>query len=44
MDPAPLPADVAERLRTAELTYGEVGSTATTLPSGYRHLRALVPS
>jgi Domain of unknown function (DUF1990) len=42
MDPAPLPADVAERLRTAELTYGEVASTATTLPSGYRHLRRTV--
>jgi uncharacterized protein (UPF0548 family) len=42
MDPDPLPTDVAERLRTAELTYGEVGSTATTLPSGYRHLRRTV--
>jgi uncharacterized protein (UPF0548 family) len=42
MDPTPLPADVAERLRTAELTYGEVGSTATTFPSGYRHLRRTV--
>ena len=42
MEPDPLPADVAERLRTAELTYGEVGSTATTLPSGYRHLRRTV--
>jgi uncharacterized protein (UPF0548 family) len=42
MDPASLPADVAERLRVAELTYGEVGATATTLPSGYRHLRRTV--
>jgi uncharacterized protein (UPF0548 family) len=42
MDPVLLPADVAEGLRTAELTYGEVGSTATTLPSGYRHLRRTV--
>jgi uncharacterized protein (UPF0548 family) len=42
MDPAPLPANVAERLRTAELTYGEVGSTATMLPAGYRHLRRTV--
>ena len=42
MDLVPLPADVAERLRTAELTYGEVGATATAPPSGYRHLRRTV--
>jgi uncharacterized protein (UPF0548 family) len=42
MDPASLSADVAERLRAAELTYGEVGRTAATLPSGYRHLRRTV--
>ena len=28
----------AARLRAARLTYPEVGSTARTLPSGYRHL------
>jgi uncharacterized protein (UPF0548 family) len=29
----------AARLRAATLTYPEVGSTARTLPAGYRHLR-----
>jgi uncharacterized protein (UPF0548 family) len=29
----------AQRLREAELTYGEVGQTARRPPSGYHHLR-----
>lgn len=39
-----LPADVCDRLAAAELTYREVGATASVLPSGYHHLtgRALI--
>ncbi|HTR92329.1 MAG TPA: DUF1990 domain-containing protein [Trebonia sp.] len=32
-------APARSRLRAAALTYPEVGSTARTLPAGYRHLR-----
>jgi uncharacterized protein (UPF0548 family) len=32
-------AEVADRLRGAELTYREAGRTASVLPPGYRHLR-----
>jgi len=32
-------AELAGRLALADLTYGEVGATAGTLPAGYHHLR-----
>jgi hypothetical protein len=34
-----LTGKAADRLREAELTYREVGSTAGEFPPGYRHLR-----
>ena len=37
-----MPADLADRLAAAELTYQEVGQTAGRLPPGYHHLRRTV--
>ena len=36
-------AEVADRLRGAELTYREPGRTAGVLPPGYHHLRRSAP-
>ena len=36
-------AEVADRLRGAELTYREAGRTAGVLPPGYHHLRRSAP-
>jgi uncharacterized protein (UPF0548 family) len=38
-----LPIEVRDRLGAAELTYGEVGATASDLPVGYHQLSCSVP-
>lgn len=39
MSARPLPGERVDQLRGAELTYPEVGATATTVPPGYRFVR-----